>query len=271
MRQLPDKWLQVGCRLEMHFSVPSPMTLLLRPRSGSRQWVSRDSYIVDPPLPISEFTDLYGNVCQRLLATPGPFRLEVESHVRVPATAQAAPGAPFVPVDQLPAEVLIYLAPSRYCEADSMPGKGAEITNGLTLGYDQVAAISRWVHQQLRYLSESDPTPVGSLEALRRRNGVCRDFAHLGIALCRSLSIPARMVVGYLENLQPMDLHAWFEAFVGGQWHTFDPTWPDLKGSRVHLGYGRDAADVAVFNQFGPAVIPSLMQVHVNNLGEARQ
>lgn len=267
MTQTPDKWLQVGCRLEMRFSVPSPMTLLLRPRSGTRQWVSRDSYLVDPPLPITEYTDLYGNLCQRLLAPAGQFRLDVESHVRVSAAGDVAPGAPFVPVDQLPADVLIYLAPSRYCESDSMLGRGADITSGLSLGYDQVAAISRWVHQRLHYMPGSDPVPVSSLEAMRRRNGVCRDFAHMGIALCRSLSIPARMVVGYLENLQPMDLHAWFEAFVGGQWYTFDPTWPDLQGGRVCLGYGRDAADVAVFSQFGPPVIPSVMQVHVNNLG----
>jgi transglutaminase-like putative cysteine protease len=94
-------------------------------------------------------------------------------------------------------------------------------------------------------------------------SGVCRDLAHLGIALCRSLSMPARMVVGYLNGLEPMDLHAWFEAYVAGRWYTFDPTQVELKGGYVAIGYGRDAADVAVYNQFGPAVYPTSQKVGV--------
>ena len=103
-------------------------------------------------------------------------------------------------------------------------------------------------------------------EALERGEGVCRDFAHLGIALCRSLTIPARMVAGYLQDLEPMDLHAWFEAFVGGRWYTFDPTHPDQNKARVILALGRDAADVPVFNQFGPPVTPSGMHVFVREM-----
>ncbi|MCP1675250.1 transglutaminase-like putative cysteine protease [Natronocella acetinitrilica] len=260
----PDhRWLRVGCRLEMTYAVASPMILLLRPRSGLYQWVAGDTYRVLPNLPIAEYTDVYGNLCQRLLAPVGPLSIWVQSEVRVLAGAQPAPGAPFVPVEELPAETLIHLTPSRYCEADRLGPLANEITAGALPGYDQVTAISRWINQRIDYLSESDPEPVSATEMVRRGNGVCRDFAHLGIALCRSLSIPARLVVGYLERLEPMDLHAWFEAYVGGNWHTFDPTRPDLTGGRVCLGYGRDAADVAVFSQFGPPVIPSRLEVYV--------
>jgi transglutaminase-like putative cysteine protease len=95
---------------------------------------------------------------------------------------------------------------------------------------------------------------------------VCRDLAHLGIALCRSISIPARIVVGYLHNLEPMDMHAWFEVYVGRHWHTFDPTQTSLSGGRVIVAFGRDAADVSVFHQFGSGAQLMGMEVSVENL-----
>ena len=97
-------------------------------------------------------------------------------------------------------------------------------------------------------------------------HGVCRDLAHLGIACCRALSIPARMVVGYLESLDPMDLHAWFEAYVGNRWYTFDPTRPDLKGGRIAIAFGRDAADVAIYTQFGNPVELLNLKVQVQRI-----
>ena len=99
-----------------------------------------------------------------------------------------------------------------------------------------------------------------------QHDGVCRDLAHLGIALCRSISIPARLVVGFLYGLEPMDLHAWFEAYVGGRWYTFDPTEEVIRGGRIAVAYGRDAADVAVYHQFGPPAVFSSMDVRVELL-----
>lgn len=259
-------WLRVGCDLEMEFELASPMLLLLRPRSDARQWVARDRYAVWPAMPVTEYTDMYGNLCQRLLAPPGTFRVEVRSDVQVPAGVDQVPGAAFVPVEDLPDHAMMYLAPSRYCESDRLASLAGEIVDGRAPGYDQAAAISDWIHANLVYLVDSDPTPVSAAEALARGNGVCRDFAHLGIALCRSLTIPARQVVGYLHGLEPMDLHAWFEAFVGDRWFTFDPTRASMHGGRVCLAYGRDAADVPVFNQFGPPVIPSRMEVSVDEI-----
>ena len=142
----------------------------------------------------------------------------------------------------------------------------SEITAGQRPGYDQVAAIVRWLRDTIRYRPGSSDVAVSAAEVNSRQVGVCRDLAHLGIALCRSLSIPARMVVGYLHRLDPMDLHAWFEAYVGGRWYIFDATQAELKGGYVAVGYGRDAADVAVFNQFGPAVYPTAQTVCVERI-----
>jgi len=133
-------------------------------------------------------------------------------------------------------------------------------------GYDQVSRLVAWIRANVQYVPGSSDVPWSAVEIHQRGYGVCRDLAHLGIALCRSISIPARIVVGYLHNLQPMDLHAWFEAYVGGRWYTFDPTQPDLYGGRVIIAFGRDAADVAVFHQFGPACLLVDMQVRVERL-----
>jgi transglutaminase-like putative cysteine protease len=120
----------------------------------------------------------------------------------------------------------------------------------------------------VRYEPGSSEAFFSAREVESRRVGVCRDLAHLGIALCRSLSIPARLVVGFLHDLRPMDLHAWFEAYVGGRWYTFDATQPSLRSGYVALGYGRDAADVAVYNQFGPPVYPITQIVDVQRIAE---
>lgn len=121
----------------------------------------------------------------------------------------------------------------------------------------------------MRFNPNSEQYQLSAVEVSQVREGVCRDFAHLGIALCRGLCIPARMVVGFLHELEPMDFHAWFEAYVGGRWYTFDATQSSPRGGRVTVAYGHDAADVAIFNQFGPALSPEVMQVSVCKLERA--
>ena len=176
------------------------------------------------------------------------------------------PGAPYVEVQNLPDAVLSYLLPSRYCESDRFGQIATEVTAGQLTGYDQVTAIVSWLRRTIAYLPGSSDAPLSAVEVHERQTGVCRDLSHLGIALCRSLTIPARMVVGYLYGLEPMDLHAWFEAYVGGRWYTFDATQAELTGGYVAIGYGRDAADVAVYNQFGPAIYAIDQQVSVQRM-----
>jgi transglutaminase-like putative cysteine protease len=243
--------------------VPTPFVLMLRPRSGANQWIASEEYEIFPSVPIFEFTDIYGNLCQRLIAPPGRFAIHTAAKVMTSENIDQAPGMPFVEIQNLPESVLIYLLPSRYCESDRFCQMATEITTGTLLGYDQVVAITKWLQNTIRFESNDSSTIVSAIEVNTRKYGVCRDLSHLAIALCRSISIPARMVVGYLYGLVPMDLHAWFEVYVNGRWYAFDATQEHVRGGYVAIGYGRDAADVAVYNQFGPALYPSTQKVCV--------
>jgi transglutaminase-like putative cysteine protease len=259
-------WLRTSCDLAFDIMVPMPFVLMLRPRSGAQQWVAREEYRLEPSVPVFEFTDDYGNLCQRLIAPAGTFKVCTSAEVMTADYVDQAFGAPFVEIQNLPDVVLGYLLPSRYCESDRFHQIATEVTAGQWPGYDQVAAIVSWLRNTISYQPGSSDFPVSATEVNSRQVGVCRDLAHLGIALCRSLSIPARMVVGYLHRLEPMDLHAWFEVYVGGRWYTFDATQAELKGGYVAVGYGRDAADVAVYNQFGPPVSPTSQSVRVERI-----
>ncbi|WP_371194730.1 transglutaminase family protein [Glaciecola sp. SC05] len=256
-------WLRTSCELTFDIYVPTPFILMLRPRSGYHQWIAREEYKIKPSVPVYEFTDIYGNLCQRLVAPPGPFSVHTSADVMTADYIDRSPGAPFVEVQNLPDTVLSYLLPSRYCESEKFTDMASAITSGYQMGYDQVWAIETWLRASISYIPGSSEIPISAVEVNQRQSGVCRDLSHLGIALCRSLSIPARLVVGYLYELSPMDLHAWFEAYVGGRWYTFDATQTELTGGYVAIGYGRDAADVAVSNQFGPPVYPISQHIEV--------
>ncbi|TGD74260.1 transglutaminase family protein [Mangrovimicrobium sediminis] len=256
-------WLRASTRLQFDAKVDTPFILMLRPRSGWQQWVGREHYALAPSVPVVEFTDAFGNLCQRLVAPAGPFSILASADVECPPYVDAAPGAPFVEVQSLPEDVLPFLLPSRYCESDCFYQMAFELTEGCLPGWDQVNAIVEYVARTIRYTPGSGTLLRSAREVNGCADAVCRDLSHLSIALTRALSIPARMVVGYLEPLTPMDLHAWFEAFVGGRWYTFDPTQKNLNGGRVAVAYGRDAADVAIFTQFGDPVPLVSMEVNV--------
>lgn len=245
--------LDAGCELIFDVQAPTPMVLMLRPRSGYGQWVAREEYALEPWVIGTEYTDHYGNLCQRLVAPQGPFRIHTTAQVESADVIDVHPGTPFTPTQELPDTVLQFLLPSRYCQSDMLGSLAQEIVADATPGYDQAEAIRDWIHSNVEYRYGSSDASTSAVQTAEQRSGVCRDFAHLGITLCRSLSIPARMVVGYLYQLEPMDLHAWFEAFVGGRWYTFDATQAVPRGGRIAIAYGRDAADVALSTQFGPA------------------
>ena len=256
-------WLRTRCEMTFDITVPTPFILMLRLRSGRQQWVASEEYMLKPSIPVLEFTDTYGNLCQRLIAPPGYFTVYTSAEVMTADQMDEAPGAPFVEVEYLPDEVLSYLLPSRYCESDRFGQMATTIVDGVQLGYDQVKTIETWLRNNIRFEPGGSDIAISAVEVNARQSGVCRDLSHLGIAMCRSLSIPARLVVGYLHGLEPMDLHAWFEAYVGGRWYTFDATQAHLRSGYVAIAYGRDAADVAIYNQFGPPVFPMSKDVRV--------
>ncbi len=252
--------LQAGCTLTFEASAPTPLVLMLRPRSGAGQWIETETYLITPPVPVTEYTDTYGNLCQRLVVPAGPFEIRNEVVVTTADAIDVDETAPYVLVQDLPDGVLHFLLPSRYCESDRLGALAYDIVAGATPGYGQAEAIRRWIHEKVTYQYGTSDASTSAAITAEKRVGVCRDFTHLGIALCRCLNIPARMVVGYLYQLDPMDLHAWFEAYVGGRWYTFDATQDVPRGNRIPIAYGRDAADVALATQFGPM---QLTEMHV--------
>ncbi len=262
-------WLHASCFLEFNIPAPTPFLLMLRPRSGSQQWVAREEYVLSPGVSAVEFTDSFGNLCQRLVAPAGHFFIHTSVDIETAEASDRALGAPFVEVQMLPDEVLPFLYPSRYCESDRFHDMATSLVVNRMAGYDQCAAIVDYIRSAIRYTPGDGQQIISAAELNELGSGVCRDMAHLGIACCRALSIPARMVVGYLEGLEPMDLHAWFEAYVGNRWYTFDPTQTGLQGGRVAIAFGRDAADVAIYTQFGDPVALLSMKVNVEQMAQA--
>ena len=262
-------WLYTSCNLHFEINTPSPFILMLRPRRDVQQWVAREEYVLEPNVDMLEYIDGFGNLCQRLTAPEGKFSICSSAFTMTSEIIDVAYGAPFIEIQNLPDYTIPYLLPSRYCESDRCGSLAMDITSNVEDGYDQVATILEWVRSMVKYAPGSSSMSLSAMEVKEQGYGVCRDLAHLCISLCRSLSIPARMVVGFLDKLEPMDLHAWFEAYVGDRWYTFDPTLPEPRGGRVIVAYGRDASDVAVYTKFGPPVNFSSMDVVVNVLDES--
>jgi transglutaminase-like putative cysteine protease len=248
--------LRVSCEQDC------PAVAMLRPRSGHAQWVLGQRYELTPWVPAREYVDTYGNLCQRFVIPQGEMRLKVTSEVEVPEQVGVDIHAPFTPVDQLPDDVLVYLLQSRYCPSESMDDKAREIASGCPPGYPLAARICEWIHETLEYKYGVSDASTCARKTLQDGAGVCRDFAHVGVSLSRALRMPARFVVGYLYQLDPMDMHAWYEVYIGGRWYTFDPTQDKPRGGRIVVAYGRDATDVAFLSSYGQLEVAD-MQVTV--------
>lgn len=260
----PTSWWHASCSIAFDVAEPTAMVFMLRPRSGPGQWIAAETYDLTPSVEVVEFTDAFGNLCQRLVAPVGEFTIRTSVTVMITETDDLADSADalFVDVPNVPHSALAYLLPSRFCESDRFGNMATEIVKNCAPGYAQVETINNWVRENVRNTPLSSTYPVSAVEVNQRREGVCRDLAHIGIALCRALCIPARLVVGYLHGLEPMDIHAWYQVFVGGKWWTFDPTGPQ-SSARITIAHGRDAADVAIYNQYGPLLLPRSMEVAV--------
>ena len=262
-------YLQAGSEIDFDVDAPTPMVLMLRPRSGLGQWIAQEMYALSPAVPVVEYVDGFGNLCQRLVAPPGRFRIHTTVGAEVADAIDVNPGAPFTPIAELPDGVLQFLLPSRFCQADQLGDLAREVVGDALPGYDQAEAIRQWIHANIEYRYGASDASTSARDTVAQKSGVCRDFAHLGMALCRSLNIPARMVVGYLYQLEPMDQHAWFEAFVGSRWYVFDATQAQPRGGRITIAYGRDAADVAFATQFGPVTLDEFrVWVNLGNVAD---
>lgn len=249
------------CVFTYQINSPTPVSMMLRPRRDGNQAVLKEGFGIEPPIHFTEFTDSYGNLCQRATLPPGEVKISSEVEVDVVETAPLPnPLPPFVNIEELPDETMLYILPSRYCQSDlwEIHQLASQIIGNSIPGYQQVEAIRTWVHQNLYYQYGVTNATTTALDMVYNRTGVCRDFTHLAIALCRSINIPARMTVGYLDKLKYTDLHAWVEAYLGDQWYPFDSVQDYTHGYRIELGHGRDAADVAMVTQFGDMQLQSL-------------
>lgn len=255
--------LRVGYELWYECLQPTPMMLMLNTHfSHAKDVVVADVLVTDPPLPISQYRDLFGNLCSRIVAPVGRVALSTTALLNVSDSMETRPFEGWAhPVEQLPDDTLTFLLGSRYCETDLLVEIAWQIFGQCMPGRDTVLAICDYVHQHIEFdYGHARPTKT-AWDVYRERKGVCRDFAHLGVTLCRAMNIPARYCTGYISDVglppvtAPMDFVGWFEAYVGGSWQTFDPRNNAPRIGRVLMAYGRDAADVAISNAFGAAVL----------------
>jgi transglutaminase-like putative cysteine protease len=261
--------IRLGFEMVYDCPQPTPMIFTLNVHfSRVSDLAGRDDLMFDPPVPISAYRDSFGNWCTRVVAPAG--RLKVSSGVTIRDSGLpdvVAREAMQFAVQDLPEEALLFLLGSRYCETDQLSETAWNLFGRTPLGWDRVQAICDFVHHHIAFGYENARMTRSALEAFRERVGVCRDYAHLAVAFCRCMNIPARYCTGYLGDMGTpppygaMDFAAWFEVFLGGRWYTFDARNNTPRIGRVLIARGRDASDVALSNTFGPNTLASFSVV----------
>ena len=252
--------IRTGFELIYRFPQPTPIILLVNIHdSRAADIVVPDCLVTDPSLPFTGYRDAFGNQCNRGVAPAGRIRLSANCVINDTGEPdEVASGAGQDSVENLPEEVLIFLRGSRYCETDILSETAWQLFSGVAPGYPRVQAICDYVHHRIAFNYQNARATRTALEGFNERTGVCRDYAHLAIAFCRCMNIPARYCTGYLSDLGTLppygvgDFAAWFEAWIGGKWHTFDPRNNVPRVGRVLMARGRDACDVAIATTFGP-------------------
>jgi transglutaminase-like putative cysteine protease len=251
--------VSIGCRLRYSFPQPTPMIAMLNVHYSRFGDLERADYLVtSPSVPLESYRDGFGNWCTRMLAPEGDFTLSTDGIFR--DTGQPDPVFPDAQqhaVQDLPFETLVFLQGSRYCDTDLLSEEAWRLFETTEPGWSRVQAICDFVHGHVRFdYMQAKATRTAS-QAMAEQQGVCRDFAHLAIALCRCMNIPARYCTGYLSDIgeplphPPGDFAAWMEVFLSGEWHMFDPRNNKPRFARILIARGRDAADVPLTQTFG--------------------
>lgn len=255
----------IGCHFKFDVADATHAVVLVEPHIDEEWRVSDARFVVRPDVPTAVYGDLFGNRCRRLTLPAG--RVELQFAATVDGTGapeDSDTGADELDPAELPDDALVFLLPSRYCQSDQVASLAFEQFGAVTPGWTRVQAITQWVHDRIGFDYGAASPSTTAVDVLRDGHGVCRDFAHLAIALCRALNIPARYVVGYLPDIAvpdlgaPMDFCAWTEVYVGKRWYTFDPRNNQHRIGRTIIGRGRDAADVAMVTTFGSVELASM-------------
>ena len=245
----------VSCELEYAIKFPSTLILNVHAQRTASQTVLEEQFAVEPKLRLSEFTPQGSDSRFIRLETGRTKRVSIAytASVECDFHTYAARSVEATPVADLDASAIQFLFPSRYCQSDRLSRLAWDLFGAIENPHEKVVAITDWVHENVEYLRGSTDSITSAYDTVTQRTGVCRDFAHLCIALCRALNIPARYFAGYAYQLEPPDFHACIECFIGGSWVVFDATRLAHLNGLVRVGTGRDAADAAVASIFGSA------------------
>ncbi len=257
--------IRAGYHITYECPQPTPMILMLRVYpSREPDLLVPDNPRFDPSLELSEYRDTFGNRCGRIVAPAGNLTMSTSFLIRDTGMPDAvAPDAEQHPLEKLPEDVLVYLLGSRYCETDRLLDTAWQLFGGVPKGWKLVQTICDYVHERLTFGYQHARSSRTAFDAYTEQRGVCRDFAHLAVTLCRCMNVPARYCTGYLGDIgvprdpAPMDFSAWFEVYLGHRWYTFDARHNKPRIGRVLMARGRDATDVALVTSFGPGMLKS--------------
>jgi transglutaminase-like putative cysteine protease len=257
--------IRVGYEIIYDCPQQTPMVLMLNVHhSRAGDIVVPDRMVAEPAVPVTPYRDGFGNWCSRILAPAGRLRLSSSALLNDSGAPDPIARAERQhPVEDLPEDTLVFLLGSRYCETDRLTTLAWDLFGKGPTGAARVYAICNYVNRHITFNYQHARSTRTAWEAHQERTGVCRDFAHLAIAFCRCMNIPARYCTGYLGDIGvpppygPMDFAAWFEAYIGGRWYTFDPRNNIPRIGRVLIARGRDATDVAISNTFGTTTLAS--------------
>ena len=252
--------VRVGCNIRFDCEATATAILLINPRFDSDHLVRNENVDFCHASNSQAFKDARGNLCHRVILNPGPNEITHDALVEVSAASDRDEQIGEMPsIDTLDPENLRYLLPSRYCDSDKLFDFAQANFGYIVDAAERVQAISDWVHNNIEYRFGSGRPDISATQIIERRFGVCRDFAHCTIALCRALNIPARYVTGHLPDIghldpgSPMDFHAYSEVYLGGKWHVFDARYNEPRIGRIKIAHGLDAVDCAFATAYGPA------------------
>jgi transglutaminase-like putative cysteine protease len=248
-------------RYEAEMATPMLAMLSIHP-SRNKDLVTPHRIVADPDVPMYDYVDAFGNVCTRVTVPVGGLTLSCDFTVEDSGEPDPVPtGAAQLPIEELPDDVLIYLLGSRYCETDRLSDTAWSLFGHVAPGWERVRAIVDFTHNHIEFGYQFARPTKTAWDAHQEQQGVCRDFAHLAITLCRCMNIPARYCTGYLGDIgvppadAPMDFSAWFEVYLDDRWHVFDARHGRPRIGRILMARGRDATDTALATTFGPAML----------------
>ncbi len=259
--------IRIGFDITYECPQPTPMILMVNVHySRISDMITPDHLIADPPVPLRAYRDSFGNWCSRIVAPKGLLRLRTDALLNDSGQPDIVVAqARQTPVTELPDETLMFLLGSRYCETDRLSEIAWQLFGHTPPGWARVQAICDYVHGHVRFGYQHARATKTAWETWHERVGVCRDYAHLAITFCRCMNIPTRYCTGYLGDMGvpppygPMDFAGWFEVWLDGNWYTFDARNNVPRIGRVLIGRGRDAADVAISNTFGPNILKNFV------------